>query len=268
MSAEPLRQVEGAGYDAADDARTLWERWRRHRDELARQRLLELHLGLVHHCAHRLKQTSAFGTPLDELISAGALGLAQAVEGFDPTRAIAFSSYAVPRIRGAMLDEIRRQDWRPRSVRARARQIAEARVQLERALGRAPELTELARQLGVDPAECGRWMHDQERGQLVSLDDETVEAEEAMSLGEVLCDPEAEAVDHRLLKDEERRRLMQSFAGLPAQDRHVLSLYYYEELNLREIGEVLRLTESRVSQIRTRALRTLRSSLEREGGGR
>jgi len=244
----------------------LWHRYKNDRDPEARARLLVAHMGLVHLCAHRLRSRVPYGVALEELVSAGTLGLVQALEGFDAERGLAFSSYSVPRIRGAMLDEVRRLDWRPRSVRARGRRVAEARGRLERALGRAPSSTEMARELGIDDVEYRCWMDDQERGALVSLDDATIDAEEPLSLNEVLSDPEAPGVGDALEREQDRTAMRLAVKRLPARDRTVLSLYYYEELNLREIGEVLGISESRVSQIRSQALRRLREELARRGG--
>ncbi len=246
---------------------TLWTRYGRDGDPQARSELLDRYIGLVHHTARELIKRVSRGLELDELISAGTLGLVHALEGYDPARGAAFSSYAMPRIRGAMLDELRAQDWAPRAGRSRHRQLAAARDQLQHRLGRAPHAAEVARALGVDLPTYWRW-EEQAQGRVVlTLDAPTRSLESGVtSLAESIPDLESPEPGAELTQTETREALHEAFAALPEKDRLVLSLYYYERLNLKEIGEVLHVGESRVSQIRTRALRRLRENLERIGG--
>lgn len=231
-------------------------------DTAARDVLLREHLSLVHHVAQQLARNLAADADMDELVSAGTMGLMSALEGFDATRGLAFSTFAVPRIRGAILDELRRQDHVPRSVRKKARDIGHAREQLMRTLGRAPEDKELAEQLGVDQPTLWRWQADVESAVQVPLDRSASDRDgQGGSAWELLAAEEEETVEDRLTKEQEVVLLREAILGLKEQERTVLSLYYFEELKLAEIAEVLGLTESRVSQIRSKALGRLRETL-------
>ncbi len=246
----------------------LWARYRSHGDPEARAQLLDRYIGLVHHTAREIIRRVSREVELDELVSAGTLGLVQALEGFDPGRGLAFSSYAVPRIRGAMLDELRAQDWVPRSVRARGRQLAQARDGLLRTLGRMPAASEVAHALGVDLDTYWRWADQAEGRVVLALDAPAGPDDHGDSpLSETIADQDCPDPGADLARAETLQALHEAFAALPAKDRLVLSLYYYEQLNLKEIGGVLHVSESRVSQIRTRALRRLREVIESNGGG-
>ncbi len=240
----------------------LWAKYRRTGDPHARTQLLDRYLGLVHHSAHQLARRISRDVEIDDLIGAGTLGLVQALEGFDPSRGLAFSTYAMPRIRGSMLDELRTRDWMPRSVRMRSRQLQGARADLQHRLGRQPSHEEVANALGVDLPTYWRW-HEEVDGRVVlqldgSHDDDDHAPRLSESIADVLATDPGDALDDR----ESIGRLRDAFDRLSARDRLVLSLYYYEELNLRQIGEVMHVSESRISQIRTRALKRLRELVE------
>jgi RNA polymerase sigma factor for flagellar operon FliA len=240
----------------------LWIRYRDRGDPDARRRLLDTYLGLVHHSARELMPHGVRDIELDDLIGAGTLGLVQALEGFDPARGLAFSTYAMPRIRGAILDELRRRDWMPRTARLRTRHIGRARVALEQRLGREPLDRELAAELGVDEPTLERWLGDTRVRTMVALDTETRSDDGVGTpLAETIPDRRAVDPEAACLKSEQLEGLGAAFAALPEKDRMVLTLYFYESLNLKQIGEVLHVTESRVSQLRTRALARLRDWL-------
>jgi len=241
---------------------SLWERYREQGDLEARQQLLDQHLGLVHHIARQIAERVPDGVELDDLVSAGALGLVLACESFEPARGLAFSTYATPRIRGSILDDLRSRDWVPRSVRSKSRQIASAVAELEAVLGRSPEPAEVASVLGIDVKTYWKWQEDTENAVLLPLDGPIgMRDQESATLEETLPDSGARKADVDVTKNEEVDALRDAIGDLPAKERTVLSLYYYEELNLRQIAEVLHLTESRISQIRTQALQRLKSVL-------
>ena len=244
---------------------TLWERYRTHGDSEARSQLLDRYIGLVHHAAREIIRRAPREIELDELVSAGTLGLVQALEGFDLERRLAFSSYAVPRIRGAMLDEMRAQDWVPRSVRTRGRQLSRVRDGLAQRLGRAPAAAEVAQALDVDLDTYWHWSEQAEGRVLLALDAPGGEEGDAL-LSETIPDVETADPGAELSRAESLQELHEAFVALPAKDRLVLSLYHYEQLSLKEIGDVLHVSESRVSQIRTRALKRLREAITRNGG--
>jgi RNA polymerase sigma factor for flagellar operon FliA len=237
----------------------LWQRYAKRRDPAARSELLDRYLGLVHHCARDMVARVGHAVEFDDLVSAGTLGLVQALEGFDLSRGLAFSTYAMRRIRGAILDELRGRDWRPRSVRAKGRQLTAVVVSLQGRFGRAPEPEEVARAMGIDLESYYRIKEDLEGGVMVSLAGTVARGgDDALRLEETLADPSGGEPFEDLGRQETSRRLRDAIAHLPPRERTVLSLYYYEELNLKEIAEVLHVTESRVSQIRSQAIRRLR----------
>jgi RNA polymerase sigma factor for flagellar operon FliA len=241
---------------------TLWTRYRTTGDLDARAQLLEQYLGLVHHAAREI----AVRTPaveLGDLLSAGTLGLMRAMETFDVARGLAFSTYAMARIRGAILDDLRARDWTPRSVRSKTRQMTAAVARLERQLGRAPQPREIAGALGIDLPTYWEWQTAIGSTAMVSIHD-TPAGAEGTTLEETLEDPEAMTPGESVEQDEQRALLRAAIAALPEKERTVLALYYFEELTLKQIGEVLNLTESRVSQIRTQTLRKLRGRLAPE----
>lgn len=260
MSAGPARAM-GALTDG------LWRRYRATSDPEARAQLLDGYIGLVHFSAREVMRRGFKNVELDELVSAGTVGLIQALEAFDPERGLAFSTYAVPRIRGAMLDELRSRDWMPRSVRTRRRLLARTRSALQHELGRAPDDREVAQALGIELECYWRWIDETDSRVMIALHHtDGAGADDASALAESIPDRDAPAPDARITKAETMRELGAAFASLPQKDRLVLALYYYEELNQKQIGEVLHVTESRVSQIRSRALKRLRREVE--GGTR
>ena len=233
-------------------------------DSAARDRLLTEHLGLVHHVARQLSRRLAVEFDFDELVSAGTIGLMNVVDSFDATRGLAFSTFAAPRIRGAILDELRRQDHVPRSIRRKTREIAAARESLMRVLGRAPEDKEVAEHLGVDLDTLWRWQSDIEGAHHVPLDRMPGDRDgQAPAPADVLSsDEEGTGVEDQVNHKQEVAILREAILKLKEQERVVLSLYYFEELKLHEIATVLDLTESRVSQIRSKALGKLRGELK------
>lgn len=239
---------------------TLWERFHRNHDSAARSALLDQHLGLVHHVARQLARHLPPDVELGELTSAGTLGLVKALEAFDPERGLEFSTYATPRIRGAILDELREQDWVPRSVRQKHRLIRTAVSALEQRLGQAPGPGAIAKDLGIDLPTYWRWIREIEQAILVPMP-ALAPGDGVHPLDETLADLSAPAIGADIDQAEEHASLESALATLPPNERTVLSLYYYEELTLRQIADVLHLTESRISQIRTQALRRLRTRL-------
>jgi RNA polymerase sigma factor for flagellar operon FliA len=230
-------------------------------DMEARDALLRDNLSLVHHVARQLARGLAPDADLDELVSAGTMGLISAMDAFEVRRGLAFSTFAVPRIRGAILDDLRRQDHVPRSVRRKARSIAMARETLTRTFCRQPETSEVAAVLGIDPSTLWRWMADVDAAAHLPLDPGPV-GRNAVTVAPTEClgSPD-EPVDERLTREDEVARLRDAMRGLNQQERTVLSLYYFEELKAREIAEVMGVSESRISQIRSRALCQLREAL-------
>jgi RNA polymerase sigma factor for flagellar operon FliA len=236
-------------------------------DSIAREAILAENLSLVHHVARQLERKLSNQLDHDELVSAGTLGLMSAMDGYDPDRGLAFSTFAVPRIRGSILDELRRQDHVPRSVRRKSRDIAAARDTLGREFGRMPKAREVAASLGVEVQELWRWELDIEGANQFPIDERANDigndSESARSLARVellMVDP-TDTIDEELNREQEEEILRQAMMKLNEQERSVLFLCFFEELTLLEVADIFELTESRVSQIRTKALSRLREAL-------
>jgi RNA polymerase sigma factor FliA len=242
------------------DPRTLWSAYARG-DADARDLLLRENLSLVHHVARQLARGLAAEADVDELVSAGTMGLMSALESFDVSRGLAFSTFAVPRIRGAILDELRRQDHVPRSVRRKTRAMSSARESLTRTLGRTPGSSEVASELGLDEQTLWRWQADVEGAVHVPLDRSAPDLDGLTATPAECLGSGEELTDERLSREEDLALLRSALLGLKDQERTVLSLYYFEELKAREIAEVMGVSESRISQIRSKALSQLRAVL-------
>lgn len=241
------------------DTRTLLADCDSHTD--TRDALLSANLSLVHHVAHKLARRLADDADVDELVSAGTLGLMSAAESFDASRGLAFSTYAVPRIHGAMLDELRRKDHVPRSVRRKMRSMAQAREKLMHTLGRAPSSHEMADALGVDLDTLFRWTAEVENAVHLPLDGYGRGMQDERPTRAELLRSDVELPDERMAREEQVAALRDAMLALDEQERTVLALYYFENLRSREIGELLGVSESRVSQVRARAVGRLRATL-------
>jgi RNA polymerase sigma factor for flagellar operon FliA len=244
----------------------LWAEYVRDHDPAVRSRLLDQYLGLVHFAAREIARQLPPTLELDDLVSAGTVGLVQALEGFDPARGFAFSTFALPRIRGAIKDLIRSWDWRPRSVREHGQELRRAEEDLRVQLGHEPSPEEVAAHLGVDLDTYWRMAAGAREPILVPLDPAGAGSgdAEALPLSELLADSSDEGAQAGLEEDERMSGLAAAFGSLPERDRLILTLSYYERLTLQDIGSVLHITESRVSQLRTRALRRLMERIEPE----
>jgi RNA polymerase sigma factor for flagellar operon FliA len=243
------------------DSKDLWQALARG-DVAARDALLKEHLSLVHHVARQLSRSLAAPADFDELVSCGTMGLMSALDAFDTSRGLAFSTFAVPRIRGAILDELRRQDHVPRSIRRKTREISAARENLTRIFGRPASDREVAEHLGLDLDTLWRWQADTESAVHVPIEHTTTDGDgNAQHIVEPLTNESEPGVDEEISRQQEHEILRNSLATLKEQERIVLTLYYFEELKLHEIADVLKLTESRVSQIRAKALGKLRVEL-------
>jgi RNA polymerase sigma factor for flagellar operon FliA len=200
-----------------------------------------------------------------DLVSYGILGLIDAIEKFDPSRAIKFETYGVPRVRGAILDELRSIDWVPRSVRAKARAVDSALSKLEGKLGRSPTDRELADELEMTTSDLDDILRQTSRAGLLQLDDVLFRqgGSGGQTLGDTLQD-QGDAPGATIELEETRRQLAKAIQRLDDRERKVLTLYYYEGLNLAEIGDILGVTESRACQIHTKAVLRLRQRLRDE----
>ena len=246
-----------------DDIQSLWRRFKRTGVKGDRDRLILTYAPLVKYVAGRLGSGLPAHVDEGDLISYGLLGLISAIERYDPDRDIKFETYAIVRIKGAIIDELRALDWVPRSVRSRAREIERAIAELEAKLGRAPADDEIAAKLGISTDELDESLTDISRSSIAALDELWSGGADGdqVSLLDTIEDQAGPRPADALDETEVRETLADAIARLPEREKLVITLYYYEELTLREIGEVLGVTESRVSQLHTKAVLRLRSRL-------
>jgi RNA polymerase sigma factor for flagellar operon FliA len=242
------------------DIARVWRDYRAEPTTDLRNRLIENYLNLVRYNAERIWQRLPDGVDLDDLISAGIFGLMDAIEAFDLDRGVKFETYCVPRIRGAMLDELRTMDWVPRLVRSKQSKMDQASKALETALGRKPTHAELADKLGVPMDQIQAYVAEASAVGLVSLNKKWYETDSYKDVREIdiLEDKKAEDPTGRL----QNRDLMRLVTrGLNRNERLIVILYYYEEMTMKEIGATLNLSESRVSQMHTSIINRLQAQL-------
>lgn len=220
---------------------------------------------LIKYIATRLAMRLPPHIDIHDLINAGVIGLIDAIDKFDASKEIKFKTYAEFRIRGAMLDELRSMDWVPRSVRQKARKVEEAYTRLEGMLGRPAKDEEVARELDIDIDSFYKLLSETASVSLLSLDDfgEDNTNLSKRNLLEFIMQDEKVWPTYQLGLAEIRELVANAIKSLPEKERMVISLYYYDELTMKEIGQVLKFTESRVSQIHTKAILRLRSKMER-----
>jgi RNA polymerase sigma factor for flagellar operon FliA len=249
------------------ELKDLWRRYKRDGDERARERLVVAYSPLVKYVSGRMASGLPAHVEEADLISYGLGGLISAIQRFELEREIKFETYAITRIKGSIIDELRSLDWVPRSVRARARAIERANTKLEHKLQRAPTDEEMAKELEMTVSDFQDALLQISNSTVAALDELWTVSDasgDQVSLLDTLQDtgaPDpAAAMDATELKD----RIADAIARLPEREKLVVALYYYENLTLREIGEVLGVTESRVSQLHTKAVLRLRGRMADE----
>jgi RNA polymerase sigma factor for flagellar operon FliA len=240
----------------SDETQQLWLDFRRTGDQRIRDRLILTYAPLVKYVAGRLGSGLPAHVDEGDLVSYGLLGLIGAIERYDPGRDVKFETYAMARIKGQIIDELRSMDWVPRSV-------------LEARLGRAPTDEEIAKKLGVTEEELGESLGEIARSSIAALDELwTVSGSggDQVALIDTIEDEGAPDPQGTLSVTEQKEALAEAIQRLPEREKLVVTLYYYEELTLREIGEVLGVTESRVSQLHTKAILRLKAHIASAGG--
>ncbi len=248
----------------AEGTGDLWRQYRASGDKKIRDRLILTYAPLVKYVAGRLGSGLPAHVDEGDLVSYGLLGLISAIDRYDPGRDVKFETYAIARIKGSILDELRALDWVPRSVRSRAREIERAIAELERKLGRAPSDEEIASKLSLTEEELEESLTNISRSSIAALDELwTVSGSggDQVALIDTLEDESTPDPQAALSQTEIRDAIADAIARLPEREKLVVTLYYYEDLTLREIGEVLGVTESRVSQLHTKAVLRLKSRL-------
>lgn len=249
--------------NAVDDIQEVWIQFKKDpENQELRNRLMERYFPLVKYNGERIWQRLPDGVELDDLVSAGVFGLMDAISAFDMDRGVKFETYCVPRIRGAMLDELRTMDWVPRLVRSKASKLSEATKQLEARFGRAPTHAELAEHMGLPVKELEKMTQEANAVGLVSLNKKWYETDSYKDVREIdiLEDKKGEDPTRRIQKHDLMRLVTK---GLNRNERLIIILYYYEELTMKEIGATLDLSESRVSQMHSSIVARLQQQLER-----
>ncbi|QEG33070.1 FliA/WhiG family RNA polymerase sigma factor [Bythopirellula goksoeyrii] len=227
-----------------------------------RNRLVERYLPLVKYNGERIWSRLPDGVELDDLISAGVFGLMDAIKAFDMSRGVKFETYCVPRIRGAMLDELRSMDWVPRLVRSKASKLSAAVKALEAQHGRQPTEIELAEKMEISVQELEKMMSEANAVGLISLNKKWYETDSYKDVREIdiLEDKKGEDPTRRIQKSDLMRLVTK---GLNRNERLIIILYYYEEMTMKEIGSTLDLSESRVSQMHSAIVQRLQNQLGR-----
>lgn len=217
--------------------------------------LLTQYMPLVRRQALTLQVRLPASIELDDLIQAGMVGLLEALGRFDAAQGATFATFASQRIRGAMMDELRTRDWLPRSVRRSARAVDDAVRRLEQQLGRPPEEGEISRELGIPLSEYQQLLNDTNSGHLLPFEELVADS------GEPAPEDTTNLPFERLLDTQQRQTLITAIEALPEREKLLMALYYQEEMNLKEVGAVLGVTESRVSQLHSQAVSRLRARL-------
>lgn len=249
--------------DSRTDIAALWAQYKQDADTEARDQLILNYSPLVKYVAGRLASSLPHSVETSDLISYGIFGLIDAIEKFDLTRAIKFETYAIARIKGAIIDELRAMDWVPRSVRSRAREIEAAYIDLENRLRRVPTDVEVADRMGVTTQEYHAILSRLSYTSVVSFEElwSGGERDDAQSAIGAIRDDTADDPVAVFEVSEVKEILAGAIDRLPEREKTVIALYYYEGLTLKEIGQVLGVTESRVSQLHTKAVLRLRARL-------
>lgn len=245
--------------------RELWRKYKRDGDNQAKEQLVLAYAPIVKYVAGRISSGLPAHVEEADLISYGLLGLVGAVERFEPERHIKFETFAMTRIKGAIIDELRSMDWVPRSVRAKMRRIEEINAELENKYQRSPTDEEIAGALDISVDEFHDALTLISTSSIVALDEMWTVSDssgDTVSLLDTIGDVKADDPVQSIDRDEVKDRLADAVSKLPEREKLVVALYYYENLTLREIGEVLNVTESRVSQLHTRAVLRLKGRLK------
>ena len=241
----------------------LWLAYKKTRDPKIRETFIKQYAPLVKYVAGKVAVGMPHNVEFDDLVGFGTFGLLDAIEKFDPEKNVKFKTYAVTRIRGAIFDELRAIDWVTRSVRQKTKELEETIGSLEAQLGRTATDQEIAQALGMTEDEFLKTMMRISGTSILSLNDVWFSGDEndKVSIGESIEAPSSLNPDIIVEKDEIRRIIIEAINELPDKEKKVLVLYYYEDLTLKEIGQVLEVTESRVSQLHTKAILRLRAKL-------
>lgn len=243
-----------------EERKVLWEQYSRNKTAPLREKLIIEYAGLVKVVAGRLGMYLGYTVEFDDLLGYGTFGLIDAIDKFDKLKGVKFETYASLRIRGAILDQIRKMDWIPRTLRQKQKKLDSAEQKLELILGRPATEEELASELEITQEEVIHWQNQTKVGSLISLDEYLEQGSEIrMEAGfsSVHFDEPERVVE----REEMKKLLIEALEGLTENEKKVITFYYYEELTLKEISRILEVSESRISQLHTKALQKLRKKI-------
>ena len=262
----PKGEATKAGSSAAEAEKKeeeLWLQYRKKRDPAIREAFIKQYAPLVKYVAGKVAVGMPSNVEFDDLVGYGVFGLIDAIDKYDPEKNVKFKTYAVTRIRGAIFDELRLIDFVPRSVRQKTREIESTISSLEAQLGRTASDQEIAGAMGMDEAEYMKTIQKISGTSVISLNDLWYSGDDndKVSIGDSIESPSSMNPDVMVVNDEIRRVIVEAINELPDKEKKILVLYYYEDLTLKDIGRVLQVTESRVSQLHTKAVLHLRSKL-------
>lgn len=255
------------GAQNADEQRLLsewWKAWREHRDTKAQEKLVEKYLPLVEYVAGRLSVGLSSAVNKDDLLSYGRLGLLDAVNKFEYERGLQFETYAIWRIRGAMIDGLRQEDWLSRSLREKMKKLEDTYALLEQKLLRSVKDEEICDYLGISLDELNKLLADTALANMVSMDDPIQDEEGESSRHALIADRKELEPEDILEREQTKVLLAEAIERLPQNERLVVTLFYYEELTLTEIARIMDLSPSRISQLHSKAVYRMKGTLKRQ----
>ncbi len=241
----------------------LWQMYSKNKDPELRNRLLQKYLGVVHYVVSKLFKSIPTYVERNDLVNIGVIGLGEALDRYDPYFGIKFETYAIPRVKGAIIDELRKQDWIPRSLRSKSNMIKKVVEDLEQVYrGDVPD-NEVAQQLGISESEYQHWQSQVNQTNVISLDKPNQNYDEHNLYDVVEDEGSTNALES--LEDEEMKKiLVRVIKKLPEKARLAITLYYFEHLTFKEIGKILHVSESRISQIHSETTERMRRMIKQE----
>lgn len=240
----------------------LWKKYKQTGDPAIKEQLILEYADLIKYVAGRLSIYFGSNVEYDDLVGYGVFGLIDAIEKFDIEKKVKFETYASLRIRGAIIDSIRDLDWAPRSLRKKGKELERAYFEVENRLGHSASDQEVADHMGITTDELNKLLQEVNMSQMISLEDYLDQNHEA-GLDGLTMERDATRPEQRMEVVELRETLADAIEKLPEKERMVVTLYYYEELTLKEISHIMKVSESRISQLHTKAIMRMRSRLER-----
>ncbi len=240
----------------------LWKKYSESKEPAIKEQLIVEYADLVKYVAGRLSIYFGSNVEYDDLVGYGVFGLIDAIDKFDISKKVKFETYASLRIRGAIIDSIREQDWAPRSLRKKGKELEKAYFEVENQLGHSATDQEVAERLGITPDELNKLLQEVNMSQMISLED-YLEQNHETGFDPLSLDRDTNQPEQRMEVVELKETLAEAIEKLPEKERTVVTLYYYEELTLKEISIIMKVSESRISQLHTKAILRMRGKLER-----